>query len=79
MYRITEFLTKLLDSSDWPARWHCGTWTGFHGWLYIISDLLIWSAYFTIAYKDVATFAILAFVLIFKPTGILGRPEVEKV
>ncbi len=27
----------------------------------------LWSAYFTIAYKDVATFAILAFVLIFKP------------
>ena len=39
----------------------------------------LWSAYFTIAYKDVATFAILAFVLIFKPSGILGRPEVEKV
>lgn len=39
----------------------------------------LWSAYFTIEYKDVATFAILAFVLIFKPTGILGRPEVEKV
>lgn len=39
----------------------------------------LWSAYFTIAYKDVATFALLAFVLIFKPTGILGRPEVEKV
>ena len=39
----------------------------------------LWSAYFTIAYKDVATFAILAFVLIFKPTGIFGRPEVEKV
>jgi branched-chain amino acid transport system permease protein len=39
----------------------------------------LWSAYFTIAYKDVATFGILAFVLIFKPTGILGRPEVEKV
>jgi branched-chain amino acid transport system permease protein len=39
----------------------------------------LWSAYFTIAYKDVATFAILAIVLIFKPTGILGRPEVEKV
>ncbi len=39
----------------------------------------LWSAYFTIDYKDVATFAILAFVLIFKPSGILGRPEVEKV
>jgi branched-chain amino acid transport system permease protein len=36
----------------------------------------LWSAYFTIDYKDVATFSI---VLIFKPSGILGRPEVEKV
>jgi len=39
----------------------------------------LWSAYFTIDYKDVATFSILAVVLIFKPSGILGRPEVEKV
>jgi branched-chain amino acid transport system permease protein len=38
-----------------------------------------WSAYFTIAYKDVAVFAILVLVLIFRPTGLLGRPEVEKV
>jgi len=38
-----------------------------------------WLGNFPIAYKDVATFGILAFVLIFKPTGILGRPEVEKV
>jgi len=38
-----------------------------------------WSAYFSIEYKDVAAFAILVIVLIFLPTGILGRPEVEKV
>jgi branched-chain amino acid transport system permease protein len=38
-----------------------------------------WSAYFTIEYKDVAAFAILVLVLIFRPTGLLGRPEVEKV
>jgi len=38
-----------------------------------------WSAYFTIEYKDVAAFAMLAVVLIFFPTGLLGRPEVEKV
>jgi branched-chain amino acid transport system permease protein len=38
-----------------------------------------WSAYFTIQYKDVAAFSILVIVLIFLPTGILGRPEVEKV
>ena len=39
----------------------------------------MWSAYFSIEYKDVAAFAILIIVLIFLPTGLLGRPEVEKV
>jgi branched-chain amino acid transport system permease protein len=38
-----------------------------------------WSAYFSAEYKDVAAFSILVLVLIFMPTGILGRPEVEKV
>jgi branched-chain amino acid transport system permease protein len=38
-----------------------------------------WSAYFSIEYKDVAAFSILIVVLIFLPTGLLGRPEVEKV
>ncbi len=38
-----------------------------------------WSAYFTVEYKDVAAFSILAIVLIFLPSGLLGRPEVEKV
>ena len=48
MNQITEFFTKLLDTESWPPRWHCGSWTDFHGWLYIISDLMIWSAYFAI-------------------------------
>ena len=38
-----------------------------------------WSAYFTIEYKDVAAFSILAIVLIFLPSGLLGRSEIEKV
>jgi len=38
-----------------------------------------WSAYFSVQYKDVATFSILVIVLIFMPTGLLGRAEVEKV
>lgn len=38
-----------------------------------------WSAYFTTEYKDVAAFTILVLVLIFRPTGLLGKPEVEKV
>jgi branched-chain amino acid transport system permease protein len=51
----------------------------------VIGGLLIglietlWSAYFSIDYKDVAAFSILAIVLIFLPQGLLGRPEVEKV
>ena len=51
----------------------------------VIGGLLIglietlWSAYFSIDYKDVATFAILVVTLVFLPSGILGRPEVEKV
>jgi branched-chain amino acid transport system permease protein len=39
----------------------------------------LWSAYFSIDYKDVATFSILAITLVFLPSGLLGRPEVEKV
>jgi branched-chain amino acid transport system permease protein len=39
----------------------------------------MWSAYFSIDYKDVATFSILAITLVFMPSGLLGRPDVEKV
>jgi branched-chain amino acid transport system permease protein len=39
----------------------------------------LWSAYFSIDYKDVAAFSILAVTLIFLPSGLLGKPEVEKV
>jgi branched-chain amino acid transport system permease protein len=40
---------------------------------------VFWSAYFTVEYKDVAAFTVLVMVLIFRPTGLLGRPEIEKV
>jgi len=40
---------------------------------------VFWSAYFSVEYKDVAAFAMLAIVLIFLPQGLLGKPEVEKV
>ena len=48
MHDIADFFGKLFDSADWPPRWHCGKWTGLTGWMYIVSDLLIWSAYFAI-------------------------------
>ncbi len=40
---------------------------------------VLWSTYVSTDYKDVAAFSILAITLIFMPTGLLGRPEIEKV
>jgi branched-chain amino acid transport system permease protein len=39
----------------------------------------MWSGYFSAEYKDVSVFVTLVLVLIFRPTGLLGRPDVEKV
>ena len=38
-----------------------------------------YASYFSAEYKDVAVFGILILVLVFRPSGLLGRPEVEKV
>jgi branched-chain amino acid transport system permease protein len=40
---------------------------------------VFWAGYFSSEYKDVAAFAVLILVLIFRPSGLLGRPEIEKV
>ena len=40
---------------------------------------VMWSAYFSVEYKDVAAYSILVLVLIFMPQGLLGKPEVEKI
>lgn len=37
------------------------------------------SAYLSTEYKDVVAFSLLVLVLLFRPTGILGKPDVEKV
>jgi hypothetical protein len=39
---------QLLDTSDFPERWHCGNWTPFHGWTHILSDFFVWLAYTSI-------------------------------
>jgi hypothetical protein len=46
--QIVDFFSNIFSTELWPARWHCGSWSDFHGWLYIISDLMIWGAYFAI-------------------------------
>lgn len=50
MEQLSEFFLNLFDTSDWPARWNCGIWSDFHGWLYILSDIAIWAAYFAIPF-----------------------------
>jgi branched-chain amino acid transport system permease protein len=40
---------------------------------------VFYSAYFSTEYKDVAAFAVLVLVLIFRPSGLLGKPDIEKV
>jgi signal transduction histidine kinase len=46
--QVGDFFNGVFSTSEWPARWYCGSWSDFHGWLYIISDILIWAAYFVI-------------------------------
>lgn len=48
MDQVIEFFKGLFATDEWPPRWHCGIWTSFHGWLFILSDLSIWIAYFLI-------------------------------
>lgn len=37
------------------------------------------AAYFPSEYKDVVAFSLLILILLFRPSGLLGKPEVEKV
>ena len=39
----------------------------------------LWSGYASVEYKNVAAFSVLAIVLIFMPSGLLGRADIEKV
>lgn len=48
MNDVIEFFKGLFATNLWPPRWKCGYWSDFHGWLYVVSELLIWTAYFLI-------------------------------
>jgi nitrogen-specific signal transduction histidine kinase len=45
---IGQYFGGLLDTSRWPARWTCGDWNETEGWVYIISDIIIFLSYFSI-------------------------------
>jgi len=50
MEDILDFLRNLGNPEAFMPRWVCGKWTPFHGWLYIISDLIIFMAYMAIPF-----------------------------
>ncbi|MNW19513.1 High-affinity branched-chain amino acid transport system permease protein LivH [compost metagenome] len=37
------------------------------------------AAYISSEYKDIVAFTLLVLILLVRPTGLLGKPEVEKV
>ena len=46
---MSDFFLRLFDTTGFPQRWYCGTgWTPELGWTHIVSDIGVWSAYFTI-------------------------------
>lgn len=45
---MLENIRMLFDTSDFPARWHCGNWSAAHGWTHVIADLAIALAYLLI-------------------------------
>jgi two-component system cell cycle sensor histidine kinase/response regulator CckA len=42
---MLAFIAQLFDTTGFPARWNCGEWTPFHGWVHILSDAAIFGAY----------------------------------
>ncbi|QJW94040.1 PAS domain-containing protein [Frigoriglobus tundricola] len=45
---MLDVLEPLFDSSGFTPRWQCGAWAPALGWLHILSDLGVWSAYMAI-------------------------------
>lgn len=45
---MLDFLRNLLNTDGFMPRWGCGEWTDAHGWLHIVSDTLVFAAYFAI-------------------------------
>lgn len=48
MSEVYDFFKNLFKYQDFRPFGQSGNWTVFHEWLYIISDLFIWAAYFAI-------------------------------
>ena len=50
MQQVIDYFSNVFSTEGLPPRWLCGHWTPFQGWFYILSDVGIWAAYFTIPF-----------------------------
>jgi hypothetical protein len=48
MNDIREFFRQLFNTDYLVARWESGQWSNVHGWVYVIGDLLVASAFLAI-------------------------------
>ena len=70
------YLTRLFQGDPFKTQWPDQAVPGAILGAFVVGMLeTFWSAYFTWAYKDVSVFALLAVILIFRPHGLLGRPQ----
>lgn len=78
---INPYIGFMADESLYRcgARWDWQHSRAMIGGLILGIAEALSSAYLSTEYKDVVSFALLILVLLVMPTGILGRPEVEKV
>ena len=61
---------------EWQSSWMPGAMLG--GLLIGLIESF-WASYVNAQYKDVAVYGVLMLVLLIRPNGLFGKPEIEKV
>lgn len=47
---VFDYFFNIFNTWGFSPRWHCGQWSVFHGWLYILASISIAAAYITIPF-----------------------------
>lgn len=46
--QVSFYFSNLFETDSFPKRWFCGSWSGFHGWSFLLADILTFLSYFGI-------------------------------
>ena len=47
---FNSFVGNMFNTADFPPRWRCGVWSEPHGWMHIVSDIVIGLSYFCVPF-----------------------------